>query len=52
MAKKKRKKVKLMSEENTHFYTTTKNIKSKKLVLKKFNPILRKRILYFEKKIN
>lgn len=56
MAKKSvRIKIKLVSSKKTgHFYTTTKNkrINSKKLELKKFDPILRKRIIYREAKIN
>ncbi|QJC36257.1 50S ribosomal protein L33 [Enterobacteriaceae endosymbiont of Donacia cincticornis] len=53
MAKKKRVIIKLVSSGNTgHFYTTTKNKKNiKKLLVKKFDPLLRKHILYKEKKI-
>ncbi|QJC34670.1 50S ribosomal protein L33 [Enterobacteriaceae endosymbiont of Donacia crassipes] len=53
MAKKKRVIIKLVSSAKTgHFYTTTKNKKNtKKLFLKKFDPLLRKHILYKEKKI-
>ncbi|CDZ16557.1 50S ribosomal protein L33 [Candidatus Johnevansia muelleri] len=46
-------KIKLISSSKTgHFYTTTKkkNI-SKKLELKKYDPIIRKHVLYKEKNI-
>lgn len=54
MAKKNRIKIKLVSSSGTgHFYTTTKNKRtiSKKLELKKYDPIVRKHVLYTEKKI-
>ncbi|QJC29681.1 50S ribosomal protein L33 [Enterobacteriaceae endosymbiont of Plateumaris pusilla] len=54
MAKKSRNIIKLISSAGTgHFYTTTKNKKSnsKKLELKKFDPIIRKHIIYKESKI-
>lgn len=54
MAKSKREKIKLISSENNnHYYTTTKNKKNKpeKLKLKKYNPIIRKHVLYIESKI-
>ncbi|QJC35446.1 50S ribosomal protein L33 [Enterobacteriaceae endosymbiont of Donacia proxima] len=53
MAKKKRVIIKLISSAKTgHFYTTTKNRKNtKKLLVKKYDPLLRKHILYREKKI-
>ncbi|MXP67945.1 50S ribosomal protein L33 [Pantoea sp. Aalb] len=49
-----REKIKLISSSNTgHFYTTTKNKRNKleKLELKKFDPILRKHVIYKEGKI-
>jgi large subunit ribosomal protein L33 len=54
MAKKNREKIKLVSSSDTgHFYTTTKNKKTtlEKLKLKKYDPIIRQRVLYTEKKI-
>lgn len=54
MAKNKRENIKLISSAGTkHFYTTTKNKqdKSKKLELKKYDPIIRKHVLYTEIKI-
>lgn len=54
MSKNSRKKIKLVSSEKTgHFYTTTKSKKnfSKKLKLKKFDPIARKYTIYLEEKI-
>lgn len=45
--------IKLVSTAGTgHFYTTTKNPKlsSGKLELKKFDPVVRKRVLYREAK--
>ncbi|AKZ65766.1 50S ribosomal protein L33 [Candidatus Palibaumannia cicadellinicola] len=54
MAKGVREKIKLVSTAGTkHFYTTTKNkrIKIKKLALKKFDPLLRKHVLYKEAKL-
>ncbi|UAJ65197.1 50S ribosomal protein L33 [Candidatus Schneideria nysicola] len=45
-------KIKLVSSANTgHFYTTTKNKRSIKIQLKKFDPIIRKHVLYKETKI-
>ncbi|QJC38297.1 50S ribosomal protein L33 [Enterobacteriaceae endosymbiont of Donacia marginata] len=53
MAKKTRVIIKLISSAKTgHFYTITKNKKNiKKLEIKKFDPYIRKHILYKEKKI-
>ncbi|QJC33854.1 50S ribosomal protein L33 [Enterobacteriaceae endosymbiont of Donacia provostii] len=53
MAKKKRIIIKLVSSAKTgHFYTITKNKKNiKQLSIKKFDPLLRKHVLYKEKKI-
>lgn len=54
MAKAIREKIKLISSAGTsHFYTTTKNKKNKseKLELKKFDPVLRKHVIYKEAKI-
>lgn len=48
-----REKIKLQSTESAHFYTTDKNKRTTpdKLELKKFDPILRKHVLYKETKI-
>lgn len=48
-----REKVKLVSEESGHFYTTMKNKRNTttKLSLKKYDPILRKHVIYKEDKI-
>ncbi|WMC19681.1 MAG: 50S ribosomal protein L33 [Enterobacteriaceae bacterium PC38] len=54
MAKNIRIKIKLNSSYGTgHFYTTTKNKKkmNKKIVFKKFDPIIRKHIFYKECKL-
>ena len=55
MAKKgKREKIKLESSEGTgHFYTTVKNKQNTpgKLELKKYDPVVRKHVLYKEKKL-
>ncbi|WP_457913655.1 50S ribosomal protein L33 [Candidatus Gillettellia adelgis] len=54
MAKSVREKIKLISSAGTgHFYTSTKNkrIKSEKLELKKFDPVVRKHVFYKEDKI-
>ncbi|WGS66444.1 MAG: 50S ribosomal protein L33 [Enterobacteriaceae bacterium Cmel21] len=51
MAKSIREKIKLLSSYGTgHFYTITKN-KKKKKKYKKYDPIIRKHILYKEYKI-
>ncbi|XZR52812.1 MAG: 50S ribosomal protein L33 [Enterobacteriaceae bacterium] len=53
MAKNIRVIIKLISSYGTkHFYTTTKNKKKKKITYKKFDPIIRKHILYKEIKLN
>jgi len=49
-----REKIKLVSSANTgHFYTTTKNKKTtpNKLELKKYDPVVRKHVVYKESKI-
>ncbi|AEM46793.1 50S ribosomal protein L33 [Acidithiobacillus ferrivorans] len=49
-----REKIKLVSTAGTgHFYTTTKNKKTKpdKLEMKKFDPKVRKHVMYREDKI-
>jgi large subunit ribosomal protein L33 len=49
-----RDKIKLVSTAGTgHFYTTTKNKRTtpEKLELKKFDPVVRKHVLYKEAKI-
>jgi len=49
-----REKIKLVSSAKTgHFYTTTKNKRSTpdKLVLKKYDPVIRKHVEYKEAKI-
>ncbi|WP_343126592.1 50S ribosomal protein L33 [Buchnera aphidicola] len=54
MAKSKREKIKMISSKKSgHFYTTTKNKRNKpeKLKLKKYDPIIKKHVLYIEKKI-
>ncbi|CAL1328981.1 50S ribosomal protein L33 [Candidatus Providencia siddallii] len=54
MSKSIREKIKLVSSKNTgHYYTTTKNKRNmpEKLQLKKFDPVIRKYVLYREEKI-
>lgn len=53
MAKKNRVNIKMISSAGTkHFYTTTKNKKNKKkLELMKYDPIIRKKVIYKESKI-
>ncbi|BAB12805.1 50S ribosomal protein L33 [Buchnera aphidicola str. APS (Acyrthosiphon pisum)] len=54
MAKKSREKIKMISSAGTgHYYTTTKNKRNTpdKLKLKKYDPVIRKHILYNEGKI-
>ncbi|NIG88594.1 50S ribosomal protein L33 [Serratia symbiotica] len=54
MAKGVREKIKLVSSAGTgHFYTTTKNKRTKpeKLELKKFDPVVRRHVIYKETKI-
>ena len=49
-----REKIKLVSSADTgHFYTTTKNKKTtpNKLELKKYDPVVRKHVIYKESKI-
>ena len=49
-----RDKVKLVSSEGTgHFYTTTKNKRTmpEKMLIKKFDPVVRKHVEYKEAKI-
>ncbi len=49
-----REKIKLVSTAGTgHYYTTTKNKRTKpeKLVLKKYDPVVRKHVEYKEDKI-
>jgi large subunit ribosomal protein L33 len=54
MAKAIREKIKLVSSAGTgHFYTTTKNKRNTpdKLQFRKFDPVVRKHVLYKEAKI-
>jgi large subunit ribosomal protein L33 len=54
MAKAIREKIKLVSSAGTgHFYTTTKNKRTMtdKLELKKYDPVVRKHVVYKEAKI-
>lgn len=47
-------KIKLVSSAGTgHYYTTTKNKRTmlEKLVMKKFDPVVRKHVIYKEAKI-
>ena len=49
-----RDKIKLVSSANTgHHYTTTKNIRATpdKIEIKKFDPVVRKHVIYKEAKI-
>ncbi|RKZ92030.1 MAG: 50S ribosomal protein L33 [Gammaproteobacteria bacterium] len=49
-----REKVKLVSSEGTgHYYTTTKNKRTmpEKLEMKKYDPVVRKHVMYKEAKI-
>jgi len=49
-----RDKIKLISTEGTgHFYTTTKNKRTmpEKMEIKKFDPVVRKHVIYKESKI-
>lgn len=49
-----RDKIKLISTEGTgHFYTTTKNKRTmpEKMSIKKFDPVVRKHVIYKEAKI-
>ncbi len=54
MAKSAREKIRLNSSADTgHFYTTTKNKKTMtgKMEIKKFDPVVRKHVMYKEGKI-
>ena len=54
MAKSVREKIKLVSSAGTgHYYTTSKNKRTKtdKLQMKKYDPVVRKHVLYKESKI-
>ncbi|QCI22547.1 50S ribosomal protein L33 [Buchnera aphidicola] len=54
MAKKNREKIKMISSAGTgHYYTTTKNKRNTpdKLKFKKYDPVIRKHVLYNEAKI-
>ena len=54
MAKGIREKIKLESTAGTgHFYTTTKNKRNmpEKMLIKKFDPVVRKHVIYKEAKI-
>lgn len=54
MAKAIREKIKLVSSAGTgHYYTTTKNRRTKpeKLEMKKYDPVVRKHVVYKEGKI-
>ncbi|MCR3754627.1 MAG: 50S ribosomal subunit protein L33 [Candidatus Westeberhardia cardiocondylae] len=43
----------LLSSVSSHFYTTTRNkrLKANSIVLRKFDPTVRRYVLYYEKKI-
>ena len=49
----KRDKIRLQSTESHHYYTTTKNKRNQqgKLELKKYDPVVRKHVLYKEEKL-
>jgi len=54
MAKSAREKIRLVSSANTgHFYTTDKNKKNTpgKMEIKKYDPVVRKHVMYKEAKI-
>ena len=54
MAKAIREKIKLVSSADTgHFYTTTKNKRNMtgKMEIKKYDPVVRKHVIYKESKI-
>jgi large subunit ribosomal protein L33 len=54
MAKSARDKIKLVSSANTgHYYTTTKNKRNTpdKMEIKKYDPVVRKHVVYKEAKI-
>ena len=48
-----REKIRLVSSKTGHFYTTTKNKKEMpgKMEIKKFDPVVRKHVMYKEAKI-
>ncbi len=51
-AKSARVKIKLVCTENGHFYTATKGKQAtEKMKLRKYNPILRRHVLYTESKM-
>ena len=50
--KKKKRLIKLVSSANTgHYYTTTRSREGEKMQLLKLDPIIRKHVLYNERKI-
>jgi large subunit ribosomal protein L33 len=51
--KSKREKIKLVSTESSHYYTTAKNKTNTpdKMEMKKFDPVVRKHVVYKEAKI-
>ena len=54
MAKSAREKIRLVSSAGTgHFYTTTKNKRNmpEKMEIKKFDPVVRKHVVYKETKL-
>ena len=53
MGKSKREIIKLVSSKTKHYYTTTKKktANQKKIQLKKYDPIIKKHVLYSERKI-
>ncbi len=54
MAKQVREKIKLVSSADTgHYYTTTKNKRAstEKLEIRKFDPVVRRHVIYKEAKI-
>lgn len=53
MASKNRELIKLVSTESGHFYTTTKNkrLQPEKMEIMKYDPVVRKHVLYKEAKI-
>ena len=52
MSKTKRENIKLNSSAGTgHFYTVNKNKTNVKFIIKKFDPVIQKHVLYKENKI-
>ena len=50
--KSKKRLIRLVSSANTgHFYTTTRPKEGSKMQIKKFDPVIRERVLYTERKI-